>query len=59
MKHKPLFLDILNKHKKLPTARDSFNCNYRYAKYLIVELSLHKSNYMMAWEAKQCLVYPS
>ena len=34
----------LNKHEMLLTARDSFNCSHRYAKYLIVGLSLYKSN---------------
>ena len=34
------------------TERDFFNFSHRYAKYLIVGLSLYKSNCMIAWETK-------
>ena len=40
-------------HEKLSTARDLFHCSHRYAEYLIVGLSLNKSNCMTAWETKQ------
>ena len=56
IKHKKLYLatiSTLNKHEKLSTARDSFNCSHRYTKYLIVGLRLYKSNCVMAWEIKQ------
>ena len=46
IKHKQLHVDIYNKHKKLSAARDFFNCSRRYANYLIVGLSLYKSNCM-------------
>ena len=39
IKHKQLYLVIIstiNKHEKLSAGRDLFNCNHRYAKYLIV-----------------------
>ena len=53
IKHKKLYLVTNKKHKKLLTARDFFNCSHRYAKCLIVGLSLYKSNCRMAWETKQ------
>ena len=46
-------MSTLNKHEKLSTATDFFNCSHRYAKYLIVGLSLYNSNCRMAWETKQ------
>ena len=33
--------------------QDSFNCSHIYTKYLIMGLSLYKSNCIMIWHGKQ------